>query len=228
VDELVADSRDYGAWYQYFNGIDITLNIRSAAGVTFVGGTSTGQTVADNCDVRAHLPELSTAATGSSVFGGGLTGSAVTPPSPYCHVAFGVLTQLRGLATYVIPWAGVQLAATIQSKPGPMLTANYAASNAAVVSSLGRSLSGNASTATVNLVAPGTLYGDRIDELDIRAAKSLTRDRSRVVLALDVYNALNSSAALAYNSAFIAGRAWPQPITIVTPRMIKITAEFEF
>ena len=37
---------------------------------------STGQTVADNCDVRAHLPELATTTTGTSAFGAGL----LTPP----------------------------------------------------------------------------------------------------------------------------------------------------
>ena len=41
--------------------------------LTLVGGTSTGQTVADNCDVRARLPELATTTTGTSAFGAGLT-----------------------------------------------------------------------------------------------------------------------------------------------------------
>ena len=82
-------------------------------------GTSTGQTVADSCDVRAHLPELATTTTGTSAFGPGLTGSAVTPVSPYCHVAYGILTQLRGFSSYIVPKVDVQLAATFQSKPGP-------------------------------------------------------------------------------------------------------------
>ncbi len=43
---LIAGSRNYGCWYQYFNGIDATLNLR-AGGCTVIGGTSTGQTVAD-------------------------------------------------------------------------------------------------------------------------------------------------------------------------------------
>ena len=36
----------------------MTLNFRTQSGVTFQGGTSTGQNVADNCAVRASLPEL--------------------------------------------------------------------------------------------------------------------------------------------------------------------------
>ena len=129
--------------------------------------------MADNCDVRARLPELATTTTGTSAFGAGLMASAVTPVSPYCHVAFGVLTQFRGLSSYVRPEVDVQLAATFQSKPGAMLAANYAVPNADVAPSLGRNLSGNAPNVTVNLVAPGTLYGDRINQLDVRVAKIL-------------------------------------------------------
>ena len=146
VDNLVADSSEYGAWSQYFNGIDVTVNVRVGRDFTLVGGTSTGQTVADNCEVRARLPELATTTTGTSAFGAGLAGSAVTPVSPYCHVAFGILTQFRGLSSYIVPKVDVQLSATFQSKPGAMLAANYAAPNAAVAPSLGRNLSGNAPT----------------------------------------------------------------------------------
>ena len=54
----MTDSQQYGDWYQYFNGVDVTLNFRMKNGLTFQGGTSTGQ-IADNCAVRANLPELS-------------------------------------------------------------------------------------------------------------------------------------------------------------------------
>jgi len=228
VNNLIADSRKYGTWNQYFNAIDVTLSVRSGNGFIFVGGTSTGQTVTDNCDVRAHLPELATTTTGTSPFGAGLSGSAVTPVSPYCHVAFGVLTQLRGLSSYVVPKADVQLSAVFQSKPGAMLAANYAAPNSDVVPSLERNLSGNAPNVTVNLLAPGTRFGDRINQLDLRAAKTLKFGRSRTLVAVDIYNALNSSAVLTYNSAFVPGGTWLQPLTILTPRFFRITAELVF
>ena len=81
VSNLIAGSRNYGRWYQYFNGIDATLNLR-AGGFTFIGGTSTGQTVADNCDVRAHLPELDTSTTGESPLGAGFASAPVSPAQP--------------------------------------------------------------------------------------------------------------------------------------------------
>jgi len=99
--------------------------------------------------------------------------------------------------------------------------------NAAAKSSLGRDLSGNASTVTVNLVPPGTMYGDRINALDARVARAFTFGRARVLAALDVYNTLNSAAVLGYNMAFRPG-TWLQPMTILTPRFVKIVVETDF
>jgi hypothetical protein len=228
VNNLIADSGDYGKWRQYFNGVDVTATVRLGGDFIFVGGTSTGQTVADNCDARAHLPELATTTTGTSAFGAGMANSAVTPVSPYCRVAYGILTQFRGLSSYEVPKVGIQLAAAFQSKPGAMLAANYAVPNADVVPSLGRSLSGNAANVTVNLVAPGTMYGDRINQLDVRVAKTFRLGGTRTNIAFDVYNALNSSAVLTYNNTFVPGGTWLQPLSILTPRFLKLTAEIDF
>jgi hypothetical protein len=174
------------------------------------------------------VPELSTTTTGTSSFGAGLNGSTVTTVSPYCHVAYGVLTQVRGLAIYQLPKGDMQVSAVFQSKPGALLAANYAAPNAAAALSLGRPLSGNAQTVTVNLVAPGTMYGDRVNQLDLRLAKRLRHGRWRTLLALDVYNALNSSAVLTYDNTFVPGGAWLQPLTILTPRFLKLSADIDF
>jgi hypothetical protein len=228
VNNLVADSDKYGTWYQYFNGVDVSLNARVGKDFALVGGISTGQTVSDSCVVRAQLPELATTTTGTSAFGAGLAASAVAPLSPYVDVAFGILTQFRGLSSYTVPKIDVHVAATFQSKPGAMLAANYAAPNSAVAPSLGRDLSGNAANATVNLVAPGTMYGDRINQLDVRVAKTLRYGRSRTLIALDLYNTLNSSAVLTYNNTFVPGGSWLQPLTILTPRFLKVTAEIDF
>ena len=228
IHNLVTASTDYGRWSQTFNALDVTLKTRAGSSFTFAGGMSLGQSVADNCDVRASLPELATTTTGASPFGGGLTGSAVTPVSPYCRVEYGVLAQLRALSSYLVPRIGVQLAATVQSKPGPLLAANYAAPNSVVAPSLGRNLSGNAANVTINLVAPGTMYGDRINQLDLRVAKSFKAGPSRTVIGVDVYNALNSSTVLTYNNTFVPGGPWLQPLTILTPRLIRVTGEFEW
>jgi hypothetical protein len=101
--------------------------------------------------------------------------------------------------------------------------------NVSVVSDfLGRAPSGNVANVTVNLIQPGTMYGDRINQLDFRVAKTLPLGRTRSTIGLDIYNALNSSAILTYNNAFVPGGSWLAPISILTPRIFRISAEFTF
>ena len=49
--------------------------------------------------------------------------------------------------------------------------------------------------------------------------------RARTRIALDTYNVLNSSAVLTYNNTYVPGGLWLQPLTILTPRFFRITAE---
>jgi hypothetical protein len=228
VANRVADAKQFGRWSQHFSGVDVNIQVRAHRAFTLVAGSSIGQTVADNCEVRANLPELSTATTGTSTFGAGLLNSAVTPVSPYCRVSSGLLPQFRGLSTYTIPSVDLQLSAAFQSKPGALLMANYAVPNAAIAPMLGRNLSGNAPNVTVNLIAPGTEYGDRVNQLDLRLARTFTLGRAFLAVALEAYNALNSSAVLTYNTTFVPGRIWPLPTSILTPRLFKLTAELTF
>jgi hypothetical protein len=228
VDNVVTDAGNDGAWTQYFNGVDLTFNIRAWRGLTIAGGTSTGQTVADNCRVRDRLPELSTASVGTSAFGPGLSGSSVDRGNPYCHVAFGFLTQFRGYSTYVVPGVDILVSAIVQSKPGPMLAANYAAPNAIVAPRLGRNLSANAASMTVNLVKPGTMYGTRINEVDVRVARPFRIGKVRTTVGIDVFNVFNSAAVLTYNNTFVPGGQWLQPMAILTPRFLKLTGQIDF
>ena len=144
--------------------------------------------MADNCDVRANLPEL------NAGIGAGLVGSTVSTTSPYCHVAYGWLTQLRGLGSYVIPKIDTQVSAVFQSKPGLLLSANYAMPAADVARFLGRPPSGNVPNVTFNLIEPGSLYGDRINQLDLRVAKNFRFGSTRSMVSLDLYNVMNASA----------------------------------
>ena len=71
------------------------------------------------------------------------------------------------------------------------------------------------------------MYGARINELDLRVAKTVKYRGLRSVVALDIYNALNSSAVLAYNPAFVPGGTWVAA-AVMTSRLLKITAEVDF
>ena len=168
--------------------------------------------MADNCDgqgepagaQRRHRRPASSAPTSA-------------PTSPYCHVGYGVLTQLRGLGAYTIPKIDLQVSGVFQSKPGALLSANYAVPAArSSHRSLGRLPSGNVTNVTINLVEPGSMYGDRLNQLDFRVAKILRFGRTRTTVGVDLYNVLNSSAILTYNNVFVPGGPWLQPNSVLT------------
>ena len=110
---------------------------------------------------------------------------------------------------------------------GPTYDANYAATNADVFPTLGRNLSGGATSVTIPLVAPQTLFEDRISRLDLRLSKSIrVRGRARVQINLDAYNALNSNAIRAVISTY--GAWWRQPQQILDPRIVQIGGQVSF
>jgi hypothetical protein len=224
----VTDSTNFGNWTNNFNGVDITLNVRTRAGWTFQGGTSTGQISGDACDVRSKLPELNV----NLVQGlPGLSTSAVNTLSPYCKVDYGWLTQIRGLSSYIVPKIDVQFSGVFQSKPGALLAANYAVPagpGSVIQQALGRAPAGNPANVTINILPPGSMYGDRINQLDFRVAKILKFFHTRTMVGIDLYNALNSSAILTYNNAYVPGGTWLQPQTVLTARLIKFSAEITF
>ena len=56
------------------------------------------------------------------------------------------------------------------------------------------------------MVVPGVLYGDRVNEVDLRIGKILRFGRTRANVGVDIYNLLNSAAILSYNQSFIPER----------------------
>ena len=91
---------------------------------------------------------------------------------------------------------------------------------------MGARSSGRDRTITVNVVEPNTLFGDRIDQLDIRVGKILRFGKSRTSLNLDIVNALNSNDNFAYSPTF--GATWPVPTSVLTARLFRLSAQLDF
>jgi hypothetical protein len=222
VNNVVEPTSTFGQQNQHWDGVDVTVDVRQLFHRLIVkGGISSGQTVTDNCAVISQLPG---ALVGIASLG--VSNSGVVLPGQDCHLASGFLTQLRGLASYTVPKLDLELSGTFQSNPGPQLAANDVIPTAVVAPALGRSLSGNAPNVTVNLIQPGTLYGNRINQLDLRVGKNLTFGRMRTLIALDLFNVLNSAAVLTYNQTF--GPAWLTPTSVLAARFAKISAQINF
>jgi hypothetical protein len=196
------------------------------------GGVNSGRTVRDLCDIRDQNPEF-TFVTPANASGPGNT--YASPVFPYCHASTGFVTRATGLATYTVPKVDVLVSGTFRSEQGAPLAANLVVPNAALAPILGRNLSSGANgNIVVNLIDPGTVYGDRVNELDVRIAKILRFGRTRTNVGVDIYNLFNANPALTYNPAYsfnpaLATQApWPRPQTVLTPRFAKVSAQIDF
>lgn len=206
VDEFSTFASEYGKQIEHWNGVDLTVNARPFPRTVFQGGISTGRTVTDSCEIRAKLPEIG-------------------PVNPYCYTNSGFVSQFKFLGTYVVPKVDVQIGGTFQGLPGPALAANVNYPNAVIQPSLGRPLSGGAANATVNVVEPGGLYGERLNQLDLRVGKLFRVGRGRTNVGFDIFNILNANSVLAENSNYAA---WRQPLTILMPRYVRFSAQIDF
>ena len=185
---------DFGKQTETWNGVDLSVNARLQNGLMVQGGFNTGRTIDrqlrgggegrhDDGRLRARAHRQPDA--------------ALLPQRQQLAAPDQGAGDLRGAADRHEP--GGDAAEQPDVNAGMGIIANYIATNAAVQPSLGRPLSGGAANATVNLVEPNTLYGDRVNQLDVRLGKTLAvrRDR-RVLVNFDISNVLNSSVELQY------------------------------
>jgi hypothetical protein len=213
ADELVTWAKNYGNVKEGWSGVDVNIRAQPLPSLEVRGGTSTGRFRYNNCELLEALPELNPLGM------------------PYCDAKGNFLTQVKMASSYTIPRVDVLLSATLQSLRAPVpgrevggITANYTATDAVVRPSLGRNLSGG-SNVTVNLVPPGTVWADRLNQLDLRVAKVLRFGRTRATVGVDIYNATNSNAVLTVNPAYAS---WLTPTSILGPRFFKFNVQYNF
>jgi len=220
-DNFVTLAKNYGDQIEYWHGVDVNLATRFIPGVLLQGGTSTGRTVTDNCALLAKVPEPAESRATS-----GLITTAAVRPLQFCRNVTNWLTQVKFLGSYTIPRIDVLVSGTLQNLPGPNILANYNLPTALAAQTLGRPLSGGAANVSVALIDPGTVYGDRLNQVDFRVGKVLRSGRTRTTASIDLYNALNVSTILAQNNTF--GAAWGQPVTIMPARFAKVSLQVDF
>ena len=224
TDNFVTFARNYGNQTENYNGVDVTLDARlHNDSVIVMGGFTTGRKSTNNCDVVTKIPEV-------------LTVMGIRQPREFCDLQTPFLTQIKGLASYTVPRVNLQLSGTFQSKPtvgqnfpsiaSESLAANWVVSSTQVATSLGRGLAGGVPVTTVNIVKPGVLYPDRLNQFDVRVAKILRFEQRRISVSVDVYNLFNTSVADSYQQTF--GTSWLTPLTIIPARFARIGAQFDF
>ncbi len=163
-DNVISQAAHFGKQTEIYDGFDFTANARLSHGIMMAGGVTMGRSRTDNCALTGDL---------SLSYAGSATGVTAPRLTDFCDVRPPMQPNIKFATVYPIPFWDLQFSGTLQSTPGPEITASYAATNAEVAPSLGRDLSaGRTATVLVDLVPKGTMYGDRINQVDLRLAKT--------------------------------------------------------
>ena len=241
IDNFLTFANDVGGASNTFNGVDVTVNAR-LRDVTLQGGTSTGNVVEDSCGVVKNHPEayIFSAWGGTDGFLDTFLGGVGQWPQAFCHRESGFQTNFKGLATYNVPKIDVLLSGTFRSLPYPgnefpsvqsqsiggQVTALFLGIPGLDSTNLGRPLSSGIPVEFLNVVEPGKSYGDRLNSIDLRFGKILKYGKSRTMINFDIFNLLNASTTERYNLTY--GDAYLNPLSIMSARFFKISAQFDF
>jgi hypothetical protein len=249
ADNYLSFSDNLGGAYNKFNGVDVTVNAR-LRNVTLQGGTSSGNVVEDSCGVVSNHPEYYTFGPwgGTGGFLDTFLGGIGQWPQQFCHRESGWQTNLKGLATYNVPKVDVLISGTFRSLPYagsefPSIQSQSLSGQALALNipgvvnttSLNRPFGSGNVVEFLNVVQPGALYGDRLNAVDLRLGKIFKYNRTRTQVTVDVYNLANSNTTEVYQRNYSAPAAAGQPrstyldpLSIMSARFFKITAQFDF
>jgi hypothetical protein len=219
----------------FWSGVDTNFTWRPTGGLRVSGGTSTGRRIADTCKIQIQDPPSARLEEGKRLECGNWR--------PW-------QTNVRGTASYTIPWADVLVSSTFSVRPGVERRANYTVDVADIVwdpknqNRIGTSLVNNTTgTVTTNLF-DNARYGERITLFDMKIAKNIRVLGKRINLGADIYNVFNSDAARTYCGTYpnlargtegCSGTAaagtlveWGAIQEIVTPRYGRFQVRLDF
>jgi hypothetical protein len=198
---LIRFASEYaGETSQVYDGVDLTVNARPTGRLFLQAGFSAGRTVTRNCAV-VDSP-------------GTLRFCEVTPPFQ---------GNYRVSGGYTFPWL-IQVSGVFQSIPPADVSATLAVSSATAAASLGRPLT--VPSVNVALLEPSTMFGERVNQLDLRVSKGVRVGRYRVEAIADFYNALNASTVLTQTATY--GPIWLRPSTILQSAFVKLGGRLTF
>ena len=222
---VVKSASQFGEQISHWDGFDVSIDTRLGNGLLLQGGASWGQLLSDNCDIVDDVPEALSASPVPTGLQQGwfvlVPTTGVLSPGQFCHQETPYQGQYKAVASYTFPLE-IRVSGAFSSVPGPQIAANQI--YAGTVPSLGRPFTFE--RVTVNVAQPGTMWGDRLNQMDLRLSKILRFGTTRLDLNVDFYNALNSDAILAQQNAY--GATWQNALGVIQPRFVKFGARWDF
>ncbi|MFN7916408.1 MAG: TonB-dependent receptor [Vicinamibacterales bacterium] len=209
---------------QLFTGYEFTMNSRLPGGATIFGGTSIDRNLTVQCD-EPDNPNLD------------LFCDQRETGIPY-------RAQFKMAGSYPLPWFGILLGGTFQSYPGAVIGTTTAASGTTWLITPTTRYAANCPGActpgglvfptlseaslTIPLRPYGTEFLDRLNQLDLRGSKVFTVGRTRLEAQLEVFNVLNSDAALTVRGTNFGTAAYQQASGAVQGRIIRLGAQMKW
>jgi hypothetical protein len=231
-------SKNYGDQTEVYNAVSIGVNARLQNGLIIQAGGGSGRVITDDCGVVAQLPET-LHIQGPPPFGNPLnpgtnvrSGTQPARTLERCKQNHGWRSSFQGLAAYTIPKIDVNVSGTFQNLAGSSASNSRGTSmsaNANILAastSLGRGFTGAPSGRFFDIIEAGTVFVERLNQLDLRVSKLFRLNTTRTSVNFDFYNVLNSNSVINENLSY--GTGWRTPQLILLPRIFKISAQFDF
>ena len=217
ADRFTTSAENFGGRSRTWHGVDLNFGAR-LEGVLLQGGFATGKSTTDGCAVQAELPELINQGAGG-LLGGGDT----VVPKEYCSTETPWISQASVYGTYTFPY-DIVLSGAFFTRPGTSRLTVITIDPSIAAAALGRTPT--ESQITVNVAAPGTLYGDRLNQFDMKIAKVLNFGGANLRASLDIFNVFNANAIGRERYTFPTD--FLQPLGVQPGRLVKVTAQFNF
>jgi hypothetical protein len=97
---------------------------------------------------------------------------------------------------------------------------------------LGRACTAAGGNYTLNILSPGSLFGERLQQFDLRVGKIIRLPGNRRATgSVDLFNLFNGNAVLSQTSAYpttATSVPWGQPTFIQQARFLKFTLAMQF
>jgi hypothetical protein len=180
-----------------FKGVDVSFNMRIPGGGSINGGTSTGRSIFKTCDVE----------DANSL--------------RFCDqnlYDIPMLTQFKLSGTYPLVY-GIRLSGAFQSSPGTERSITYQVTRTQLPTLVQTSVN-------VRLNEPGTIYNDRVNQLDFAISKSFKVGRADFRPEIDLFNMLNANPVTGQTNTF--GPSLNNATAILPPRLIRIGVVAKF
>jgi len=220
-----------------WHGVDLSMTAR-LEGVLLQGGLATGRRITDYCSYQDQTPEVifgdfstfaasrvGRATTGQLAGIAGRRGNLL--PMEFCRAEDNWLTNLSLSGSYTFPY-DIDVSAAFFSRPGPRREAIYDIPLAEVAAALGRLPAGSSPRVGLNLLPPGKVFGDRLNQLDLRFARLFDFGLGGNLRAsLDIFNVLNENAVSREQQAFGTGQ-YLRPIGLQPGRLFKLSFQYNY